>query len=60
MNTRIKLLLSIAMIILGWVLNALAWVTKGPIINSICLLLGVGLMIGGIILLIVTLTSKTK
>lgn len=59
MIRKTKILISIGMIILGWVLNAIAWTTtNGPIISSSCLLLGLGLFIGGLILLIVNLTEK--
>jgi len=52
-TARIKLLLSIAIIIFGWLLNAVAWtIATGPAVSSICLLLGVGMMAGGIVLLI--------
>lgn len=51
-----KLFQSLGAVILGWVLNAFAWTTKlGHPISTICLLLGLGLFFGGLILLILTL-----
>jgi hypothetical protein len=61
MTKKTKILISIGMIILGWLLNAIAWTTtNGPTISSICLLLGLGLFIGGLIFLIINLTRKNK
>jgi hypothetical protein len=55
-----KVILSIICIIAGWFINAFAWTTKlGPSVNTMSLLVGVGLFIGGIVFLIVSLSSKS-
>ena len=53
MTKRIKIVISVIMIILGWVLNACAWTFKiiSPI-NTICLLFGLVFFIGGFLFLI--------
>jgi len=54
-----KIFLSVAAIILGWLLDGFAWTTKlGHPTSTICLLLGLGLFFGGLILLIVTTTKR--
>jgi uncharacterized membrane protein len=59
MTKKNKILISIAGIILGWLLNAFAWTTKlGHPTSTICLLLGLGLFFSGLILLISTLSKK--
>jgi hypothetical protein len=59
MTKGIRILISISMIILGWTLNAIAWTTMdGPTISSMCLLLGLGLFIGGTVYLIKNLNGK--
>lgn len=55
------MLTSIACMISGWFLNACAWTTKlGPSVSTLSLLCGVGLFIGGVIFLVVTLSSKRR
>jgi hypothetical protein len=54
-----NILISIFMTILGFALDGFAWSTTivHPL-STICLLLGLGLFFGGILLLLLTLTSK--
>ena len=59
MTKKNKILLSIGAIILGWIFNAFAWTTNlGHPISTICLLLGLGLFICGIIFLILIIIKK--
>ncbi len=61
MIKKTKILISIGMIILGWILNAIAFTTtNGPTINSISLLLGLGFFISGLIFLIINLIGKNQ
>lgn len=54
-----KILISVFMIISGWLLGGFAWTTKiGHPINTICLLSGFGLIGGGIAYLIISLEKK--
>jgi hypothetical protein len=56
-----KILFSIGAIILGWVLNAFAWITTiGHPTSTICLLLGLGLFFSGLIFLILTLAKRSN
>lgn len=60
-NRKNKIFLSIALIILGWCLNAFAWSAKiKPTINTICLIVGLGLFIIGLILLIQSFATKNS
>tara|TARA_R110001592_G_scaffold9723_2_gene51439 strand:+ start:2312 stop:2491 length:180 start_codon:yes stop_codon:yes gene_type:complete len=50
---------SIGLIILGWILNAIAWTVAGPHpTNTIFLVAGVSGFIGGLIWLLIALISK--
>jgi len=56
MTRTLKILLSISIIIIGWILNAFAWTTTvGHPISTVALFLGIGLFVGGIVSLIVTI-----
>jgi hypothetical protein len=51
-----KIIISVGVIVLGWLLNAFAWTTKlGHPISTISLLLGLGLLFIGLITLFITL-----
>ncbi|PHR46506.1 MAG: hypothetical protein COA32_10200 [Fluviicola sp.] len=59
MKRGVKIVLSILTIILGWILNAFAWTTKlGHPVSTICLSLGIGLFIAGIVFLIISINNK--
>ncbi len=59
MKRGTKILLSILTIILGWILNAFAWTTKlGHPVSTICLVLGIGFFIAGIVFLIISINNK--
>lgn len=59
MNKTRKILLSIITIIVGWLLGGLAYSTPigGHPVNTICLLVGVGMLFSGIIWLIIILIN---
>ena len=59
MTKSIKIVISIMIIIIGWILDAFAFTTKiGHPISTIALLLGLGLFFGGLIYLIITIKNK--
>ena len=59
LKRKSKIVLAIGVLILGWFLNVFAWTTTtGHPLSTICLLLGLGLFIGGLIFLILTLSKK--
>lgn len=59
MTKSVKIIIAICMIIFGWVLNAYAWTSApGPTINTLCLILGLGLMGGGLTLILIILTKN--
>jgi hypothetical protein len=59
MTRKNTVLVSIALIIIGWLLNAFAWTTKmGHPISTICLFLGLGFIFVGLIFFILSLTKK--
>jgi hypothetical protein len=54
-----KIIISSSSIIIGFLLNGLAFTTKiGHPISTICLLIGLGMFFFGIIFLIINLNSK--
>jgi uncharacterized membrane protein HdeD (DUF308 family) len=54
-----RILLSIVSIIAGWLINAAGWITDlDPLVSALSLLIGIGLLIGGIVFLIISLTQK--
>ncbi|PVD51410.1 hypothetical protein DC498_14825 [Terrimonas sp.] len=56
MPRKTKILFSVGGMLLGWLLNAFAWTTTmGHPVNTISLLLGGILFLGGLIFLIITL-----
>ena len=58
MQKENKILLSILIMIIGFVLNGLAWtIPMGPTLNTLSLLLGLGSMFGGFIYLILSIKS---
>ncbi len=58
MQKQNKIFLSILIMIIGFVLNGLAWtVPMGPTLNTLTLLFGLGFMFGGFIYLIVSIKS---
>lgn len=58
MNKQNKIILSILSMILGFVLNGIAWtIAIGPTFNTLALLLGLGLMFGGFIWFIINIKS---
>jgi len=60
LTKKLKILVSIGAMILGWIVNAFALTTIiGHPISTICLLFGLGLFIGGLIFLISTLRKRT-
>ena len=60
-SRKLKIGISILMIISGWILNAFAWTTKiGHPLSTICLLLGLGLFFGGIIFMIIIIVKKAQ
>lgn len=60
MKKNKNLLISILMMMIGFVLNGLAWSTiiGGHPYNTICFLLGLGLSFFGLILFILSLAKK--
>jgi len=60
LTKRNKIIIGVSSIIVGWFLDGLAYSTPlgYPWINTIALLLGVGLFIGGIVFLIVAPSKK--
>ena len=59
MTRNKQIIFSIGLIILGWILNAIAWTVAGPHpSNTIFFILGVSGFLGGIIWLISTLINK--
>jgi hypothetical protein len=58
MQKQNKIFLSILIMVIGFVLNGLAWtVAMGPTLNTLALLLGLGFMFGGFIYLILSIKS---
>jgi hypothetical protein len=58
MQKENKIFLSILIMIIGFVLNGLAWtIPMGPTLNTLALLLGLGSMFGGFIYLILSIKS---
>ena len=58
MQKENKIFLSILIMIIGFVLNGLAWtISMGPTFNTLALLLGLGSMFGGFIYLILSIKS---
>jgi len=60
MKKNKNLLLAILMMIIGFIFNGLAWSTiiGGHPYNTICFLLGMGLIFSGLILFILSLAKK--
>ena len=55
MQKENKIFLSILIMIIGFVLDGLAWtIPMGPTLNTLALLLGLGSMFGGFIYLILS------
>ena len=58
MNKQNKIIVSILAMILGFVLNAIAWsIAIGPTFNTFALLIGLGLMFGGFISFIINIKN---
>ncbi len=58
-NKQNKILLATSLIIIGYLLNAFAWITKeGRPISTICHLFGIGLIICGSAVLTFALLKK--
>jgi hypothetical protein len=54
-----KIYLSIIAMFVGFILNVMAWtVLPGPNLSTMCLLLGLGLMFGGFIFFIISISKK--
>jgi len=59
MTKNSKVILSITSIIIGWLLCGFGFTTTiGHPLSTICFLTGIGLSLGGLIFLIVTLNRK--
>ncbi len=59
MTRKKQITFSIGLIILGWILNAIAWTFAGPHpTNTIFLIVGVSGFLGGLIWLFIALISK--
>ena len=58
-NKKSKIMLSLFFIFLGWILNAIAWTIAGPNpINTVFLLSGVSMLLGGILYLLINIIQK--
>jgi hypothetical protein len=58
MQKQNKIFLSILIMVVGFILNGLAWtVSMGPTLNTLALLFGLGFMFGGFIYLILSIKS---